>query len=276
MNFIKSLFIALAPVVLISTAFNGYTLIANQNLLMGLSLLLTSMPLLMFLAYILLFKSLARTGKHLWPVQTPALLGVILCCLTVSAEFIPLLLFAGLSYLSTMLYIYWYSNNRRNVSQPLAEGNHLPSFVIHNHRGEVIDSTTQENHPMILMFTRGNWCPLCMAQIQEVADAYKMLEKAGVKVMIVASQPEKQTQNLAKKFAVPLQFLLDKNQQLGKQLGLIHHHGLPFGFQAMGHQSDQYYPTVIATDADGKIIYADQTSNYRVRPEPTELIKLYQ
>ncbi|MEZ5471987.1 MAG: peroxiredoxin family protein [Marinicella sp.] len=276
LNTTKSLFITLAPIALFTTVFNGVTLMLNDLYWMGLSMLLTAAPLLLFLGFILLFKSLARTGKHLWPVQLTSLTGFLLGLLTFNVELMPLMVFVVSSYLITLLYVYWYSNNQRTISHILYEGAHLPSFTLKNHLGNLIDSTDPNQHPMILMFTRGNWCPLCMAQIQEVAEAYKALNEIGVKVMIISSQKEQQTQKLAEKFNVPLNFLIDERQQLGRKLGILHENGLPFGFQILGHQNNQYYPTVIATDDNGIIIYSDQTTNYRVRPEPDELIKLYQ
>ena len=40
------------------------------------------------------------------------------------------------------------------------------------------------------------------------------------------------------------------------------------GFQALGYDSDTVQPTVLITAAGGNLLFADQTDNYRVRPEP--------
>ncbi len=237
---------------------------------------LSALPLLLFLSYILLFKSLARTGKHLWPMQITSLLGMGLTLFNHERDYLIFTFISVLSYLITLLYIYWYSNNGRLVSQLLTTGKHLPEFQTFDSDGNAVTNLDISKQPALMMFTRGNWCPLCMAQIDEVAKDYQRLAQLDVLVVIIASQPEKNTQSLAKKFKIPLMFLIDKDQKLGKQLGIIHHNGLPFGFQALGHESNQYYPTIIATEKGGKIIYSDQTSNYRVRPEPESLIKLFQ
>jgi peroxiredoxin len=276
MNLIKSLFIAFAPLMIITTAFNGLMLSLNGLTLLGIGMALAALPFLLFLGYLLLFKSLARTGKHLWPVQIPALIGVIISIFSLDVHHYIFTAMAILSYVITMLYIYWYSNNDRLLSKQLTVGEKLPEFKTIDSHGHTVSTADLTKQPTLLMFTRGNWCPLCMAQIDEVVAAYQELDQLGVQVVIIASQPEKNTQNLAARFDVPFIFLVDKDQQLGKQLGILHSNGLPFGFQAFGYQSDQYYPTVIATDETGTIIYSDQTSNYRVRPEPEDLIKLFQ
>jgi len=50
--------------------------------------------------------------------------------------------------------------------------------------------------------------------------------------------------------------------------------GLPFGFQVLGYDSDTVMPTIIITDKNGKILFADLTDNYRVRPEPSTFLKV--
>lgn len=50
--------------------------------------------------------------------------------------------------------------------------------------------------------------------------------------------------------------------------------GLPFGMQLLGYDSDTVMPTVIITDDEGKIIFADLTDNYRVRPEPETFMRV--
>ena len=53
-----------------------------------------------------------------------------------------------------------------------------------------------------------------------------------------------------------------------RQLGLDWQHGLPAGMQVLGYASETVLPTVVVIDAEGTILLADQTDNYRVRPEP--------
>lgn len=53
-----------------------------------------------------------------------------------------------------------------------------------------------------------------------------------------------------------------------RKLGILHENGLPLGFEVLGYEKDTVLPTLLITDAKGKIIYSDQTDNYRVRLEP--------
>jgi hypothetical protein len=51
--------------------------------------------------------------------------------------------------------------------------------------------------------------------------------------------------------------------------------GLPMGLQALGYDSDTVMPTVVMTNDEGVIIFADLTDNYRVRPEPEDFLKVF-
>ena len=44
--------------------------------------------------------------------------------------------------------------------------------------------------------------------------------------------------------------------------------------ELLGYDPDTVLPTVIITDASGKIIFVDLTDNYRVRPEPETFIQV--
>ncbi|RLA42375.1 MAG: AhpC/TSA family protein, partial [Gammaproteobacteria bacterium] len=90
----------------------------------------------------------------------------------------------------------------------------------------------------------------------------------GVRVALVAPQPHQNTIGLAKKFGVEFDFLTDEGNQAARILGIANPQGLPMGMQMLGYDSETVLPTVIITDTDGIILWAHETDNYRVRPEP--------
>ncbi len=55
---------------------------------------------------------------------------------------------------------------------------------------------------------------------------------------------------------------------LARQLGIDSAWGIPTGLQALGYASDTVMPTGVITAPGGRILWADETDNYRVRPEP--------
>ncbi len=150
----------------------------------------------------------------------------------------------------------------------LTIGHILPEFELENTTKNILSSRSFLGKPAVLLFYRGNWCPLCMAQIKEISKQYKEIEKLGAQVFMISPQPHKYSASLSKKYNLNFQFLTDVNNKAASKLQILSKHGIPAGFQVLGYDSDTVLPTVIITDKKGKIIFADLTDNYRVRPEP--------
>ncbi len=179
----------------------------------------------------------------------------------------PILALAG--WLGFIIYVYWYSSFGHPSSESLQVGRNLPAFELRNVAGEMVSSASLAEEPMIWIFYRGNWCPLCMAQIKELVAEYQEIQELGVRVALISPQPHKFTMSLARKFSVPFYFLTDEGNRAARLLGIAHEDGLPTGLQALGYDSETVLPTVIITDAGGKVLWSHQTDNYRVRPEPS-------
>ncbi|GAA4274348.1 hypothetical protein GCM10022258_36440 [Aquimarina gracilis] len=113
-----------------------------------------------------------------------------------------------------------------------------------------------------------------MAQIKEIASQYKELEKRKVNMVLISPQPHKYTKSLAKKFDVNFNFLVDEGNKVARQLNIFAKNGIPMGFQTLGYDSDSVLPTVLITNKEGRIIFADLTDNYRVRPEPETFLAI--
>ena len=158
----------------------------------------------------------------------------------------------------------------------MAVGQPLPSFELETEDGRKVDSSSFLGKPLLLLFYRGNWCPLCTAQIRELAEQYRELHALGVQVVLASPQPHRYTRQLAAKHDVPFHFLVDANHQASKRLGIFAKDGLPAGLQVLGYSSDTVWPTVIMTDADGTILFSDLTDNYRVRPKPDTFLAVFE
>ena len=213
-----------------------------------------------------------RTGQRLWGVLAGGVIGTGLAALLGGG--LPLLLAALVGIAGTLLYDLWFSRFGQRDSSVLAVGQPLPSFQLQDTEGQSYSSDQLSTQPTIWMFYRGNWCPFCMAQIREVAAQYRALEQRGAQVILISPQSEAHTRSLARKFDVPMKFLIDTDNQAARRLGVFAENGLPTGMQALGYDSDVPLPTVFITGADGRILYADLTDNYRIRPEPDEFLRV--
>ena len=175
--------------------------------------------------------------------------------------------------LAWLAYVFWYSRFGKRT-QNFEVGSFLPEFELEDTSKNKVASKSFLGKPTILMFYRGNWCPLCMAQIKEIASQYNELEKRGITMVLISPQPHHFSKSLAKKYNVNFQFLVDVDNKVVKQLEIFHKNGLPAGMQLLGYKNDTVMPTILITDSKSKIIFADLTNNYRVRPEPETFFKI--
>lgn len=174
-----------------------------------------------------------------------------------------------------LAYDFWYSQLGGTEHSQIEVGKPLPEFELENpDGGEKVSSSQFQGHPLFLMFYRGNWCPLCTAQIREIAGQYQQLHDRGVRMVFASPQSQKHTRQIAAKFDVPLEFLCDPGGRAARQLGLLHVDGIPPGMGNLGFESDTVFPTIVVADADGTVRYAEVSDNYRVRPEPASYLKL--
>ncbi|GHD81065.1 peroxiredoxin [Salinibacterium amurskyense] len=169
-------------------------------------------------------------------------------------------------------YNYWYSVQHVS-SGPVTVGQPLPSFPLTTLDGAVVDSSVLTQQPHVIMFIRGNWCPFCMAQVAQIADQYRELNRRGVAVAIISPQKPEDTVELSQRFDIPVTYYIDADASAAAALDIVQSGGTPVIFSAGAPANgDTVVPTVIITDATGTVLWAEHTDNHRVRPEPTTFL----
>ncbi|MDC1124198.1 peroxiredoxin family protein [Gammaproteobacteria bacterium] len=282
MSWLKSkfvvIFMTLIGVASVHSFLGLYQASATTAQLLWISALVSVVPLQVFFLG-LMARPVARTSARLYPLLGSSAIGAAAAIyLTIKESTgitFPLVYATDVGLLGGVLYVYWYSSfGGRENNNLLAVGNDLPAFELEDTQGNTVTSASFVGKPALMIFYRGNWCPLCMAQIKEVASQYKALADQGVKVALVSPQSHENSESLAKKFDVPFMFLVDKDNRAAKALDILSENGTPTGLELLGYDSDTVMPTVLITDEKGKIIFADLTDNYRVRPEPDTFIEV--
>lgn len=165
-----------------------------------------------------------------------------------------------------LLYVFWYSPNGRAPVAELAVGERFPDVEFRDLDGGVVSSADWRGQATIVLFYRGNWCPLCNVQVKELAAGYRQIQAAGAQVVLVSPQSAAHSRDLASKFDAPMTFLVDKDNAAARSLGIQHPGGTPLGF--VGYDAETVLPTAVVLDADGVIQLSDETDNYRFRPDP--------
>lgn len=276
-SLLKSIFISVFPIVALYFAIDSVIHLLSHGIsyrYIGRLILASSIALLFIMIFI---RPVARTDANLKAYTLPIAIGFLISIVfggIIENDINGSLPSIGL-FLGWILYIKWYSVFGSRASHKIIKlGYKLPEFELQDGERNKISTSKFKGNPSIFLFYRGNWCPLCMAQIKEIASLYNELEKRKVNMIFISPQPHKYTKSLAKKFDLNFNFLVDHENKVAKQLNIFAKNGIPMGFQTLGYDSDTVLPTVVITDNEGKIIFADLTDNYRVRPEPKTFLNI--
>lgn len=272
---LKSLFIS-SYMTLIALIFCvSVSHVARQFDTPWLATLLSTLPGIAFFMYLFFNKDTPRTPQNLFVIWIVGLLLLTAEQLTWPNHWLPLFLTLLIGVIYPVFYDRWYSVfSHRHLNQQLVIGQTLIQFPLADLNGNMHFSSEFFDRTTLWVFFRGNWCPICMAQIQEVAAQYRELQQRGVRVVMISPQPAEHSKQLAQRFDAPMTFLHDADNQAAKALGILDENGLPMGLGLLGYDSDVPMPTVILTSKGGEILYCDLTENYRIRPEPSAFLHL--
>lgn len=277
-NRLKALFIAVYPPVILLVGIASLAGLAFSGLKTAWAgVLLTVIPFIGLFLRATLSQGLARTSHSLPLLSAATLAGGVLAAYGswgAGPSAVPVLAAALAGVAGFFLYDFWYSSLGRRVNERLAIGRPLPDFCAVDTDGRPVCASDLRGRPVLFMFFRGNWCPFCMAQVREITGRYRELAGLGAEMVLVSPQPTELTQRVAEMFDVPCRFWVDADLAAARDLGIVHDEGVPPGKLRSRFGSDTVLPTVIIVDGDGTILFADQTDNYRVRPDPDVFLRV--
>lgn len=169
-------------------------------------------------------------------------------------------------------YITWYSDLGDRSKDRIKEGKKLPRIELEDYNGKALSSDDWKGEKRLVIFYRGNWCPICTAQVKELGDFEKDFNELGVRITLISPQSHQKSLKHAKSVGLDYDFLVDVDNRAAKTLGILAENGLPAGFQLLGYETDVPKPTTFVLDEHGKVIFADLTTNYRLRTRPEDIL----
>lgn len=279
-NRLKSIFVAVYMIVVLAVGVGSVAgLLLSDFPVAWAGALLTVLPFVLLYLRVTRSRTIARTSPRLPVACAVTLAGAGLAAwVFLSSEHAPILpLAAALAGTAGfLLFDFWYSTLGREISEGLSIGRTLPDFHARDLAGNIVHAADLRGRAALFMFYRGNWCPFCMAQVREITGKYRALADLGVELVLISPQPTELTERVAGMFQVPCRFWVDEKLAAASRLGIVHEHGVPAGQLTSTFGQNTVLPTVIIVDRDGRIIFTDQTDNYRVRPDPDRFLRVLQ
>ena len=223
-------------------------------------------PLVLFMTMVY-SRPYSRVVRFIAIPVVMALLGAVLAVIEMRPLPTFYTLFFGVG--GVLVYVFWYTYLDRSDNVLLRKGAQLPDFELTSLQGNVVSTSNFLGRQVLWVFFRGNWCPMCQAQLADLANEYDALRERGIEVVLVSPQNRERSAALQSRLGASMQFYVDDNNQAAHKLGIVHRYGVPLGI--LGYGQDTVLPTVLMTDEAGKLIYVDLTDNFRIRPRAEAL-----
>ncbi|HNP34313.1 MAG TPA: peroxiredoxin family protein [Woeseiaceae bacterium] len=182
-----------------------------------------------------------------------------------------LIIGAAVILLVTLVWLFVQKKRGPTVPDALRPGRRLPDFAALDDQGNPVRSSQLVGSPTAMLFVRGNWCPFCTRQVQELTQYYKDIIELGAKLIFVTPNPIETTRRVAEFFEVEFDFWMDDQLSAAKQLGLVRLAGVPDDHRKE-YGTDTVWPTALIIDADGIIRYAKLSRFIMDRPNPKLLL----
>ena len=139
--------------------------------------------------------------------------------------------------------------------------------------------------PVILNFFRGRWCPYCVTELETWRDLYPALRERGALVVGLSPQTQRQSDFTASQHTIPFPLLVDAGCAVAEKFGLVwtvpdylqkYYRSILVNIPFVnGDESWRLpLPATHVLGQDGRVLYAEAHADFRVRPEPEDVLRV--
>jgi peroxiredoxin len=137
--------------------------------------------------------------------------------------------------------------------------------------------------PLVVSFFRGRWCSYCVTELETWRDLYGPLREKGALLVGISPETQRQSDFAVQQHGLAFPLLHDPEAKVAEQFGLVYtvpeYHqrylksilvNLPF---LNGEASWRLpMPATYAIGQDGRVLFAEAHADFRVRPEPQDVL----
>jgi peroxiredoxin len=167
----------------------------------------------------------------------------------------------------------------------LPVGAEAPEFELLDSAGRLVRSRDLLSvGPLVIKFFRGRWCSYCVTELETWRDLYGRLRELGALLVAISPQTQRQSDFAIQQHGLPFPLLHDPAAKVAEQFGLVYtvpeYHqrylrsvlvNLPF---LNGEGSWRLpLPATYVVGRDGRVLFAEAHADFRVRPEPEEVLE---
>ncbi|WP_348266679.1 peroxiredoxin-like family protein [Edaphobacter paludis] len=175
----------------------------------------------------------------------------------------------------------------------LSIGSVAPSFSLPDTRsGKPVSSADLlALGPLVINFFRGRWCPYCVTELETWRELYPELRERGAFFVAISPQTPRQNDFMIQQHALPFPLLADAGAAVAEKFGIAYtipeqHRryyqsilvNIPFNNAGLSYHNATEeswrlpLPAVFVIRQDGTIAFSEAHADFRVRPEPADVL----
>ncbi|MCH8318549.1 MAG: AhpC/TSA family protein [Bacteroidetes bacterium] len=170
--------------------------------------------------------------------------------------------------------------------KPLSIGDTAPSFEGKDQNGnKIILSEMLKKGKVVLIFYRGQWCPVCNRHLSQLQDSLQMVLDKGAAVIAVTPERQEYIQKMIVKTNVTFPIIYDEEYRIMNAYGVafrqkkveVFIYNTMLGAKLKKANWDESntlpVPATYIIDIDGKIKYAHFNPDYKKRASVKDILK---
>jgi peroxiredoxin len=169
--------------------------------------------------------------------------------------------------------------------QILPVGAKAAEFALPDASGRVVRSSDLlALAPLIINFFRGRWCPYCVTELEAWRDLYPVIRERGALLVGISPQSVRQSDFAVSQHSIPFPLLHDSHCDVAQQFGLAYkvppfhqnyYRGILVNIPFINGDESWMLPlpATYVLAQDGTVLFAEAHADFRVRPEPSEVLR---
>ena len=138
---------------------------------------------------------------------------------------------------------------------------------------------------VVIVFYRGQWCPICMPHLRKLQKDLTKVENKGASILIITPEKQENIQKTRLKTGITIPVIYDENYKImvDFDVAFLPTKGLRFMYNIIlradlkNAQSDDSQtlpvPATFIIDTDGKVIWRHFNRDYKKRASVNEILK---
>lgn len=168
----------------------------------------------------------------------------------------------------------------------LAIGEMAPNFSALDANNETIGlKEALEEGPVVIVFYRGFWCPICNSHLAILQDSLQMIESAGARVIAISPEKPEYLEKMSEKSGAQFTLLYDENYEIATAFDVNYKpkssqlltYNVALGAKIKkSHTTDSQnlpIPATFIINQHGEIIWRQFDPNYKSRSSVKEIIE---